>query len=352
MLKKMLKHSPHLYAVAQRFYPFTTALPSLLVGRRGSLDYMRSTWSLLWRSILVAGRPINITIEPTNICNLGCPVCETGNGELGRPDRQMTLTEFRTIIGKIGAHTNTLKFYFMGEPFLNSSSYEMIRVAKESGIPWVTTCTNGEVVDPEQLVMSGVDEVNFQIGGMSQETHQIYRINGNLERVMNNLRETIDLRRKNRTRLHIVCGMILMRHNESEVKIFRQIMDKIGVDEAVIVDPCVRTVAQGMRYLPRDERHWYYDPRSFSDGILRPRSIPKNSCQWIYYSMVIHSNGDIVPCCRDAKGEYVMGNILNQSLEDIWNNERYSAFRRELSNNQAQVSICRLCSGYPASVLR
>lgn len=352
MFKKIFKEMPRLYAFAQRIYPFTTMVPALLSGRRGSVDHLKSSWSLLCRSPFVAGRPVNITIEPNNTCNLRCPVCETGNGELGRPNRQMTLSDFRTIIQKVGSHTNALMFYFMGEPFLNNEAYRMIRAAKEAGIPWVTTCTNGELVDPEQLVMSGIDEVNFQIGGISQETHQIYRIKGDLTRVMRNMRETVRLRHKHGARLRIICGMILMRHNEHEKELFQDVMDEIGLDEALIIDPCVRTIGQGMLYLPKDERHWYYDPHAFRAGILRPRSIPKNGCHWIYYSMAIHSNGDVVPCCRDPKGGYVMGNLLNEDLKDIWNGERYRTFRHELLSNQGRMNICSLCSGYPASALK
>lgn len=350
--KKKIKQFRGPYTLIQRCYPFISLLSALLVGRRGSLDHLRSTWSLLCRSPLVAGRPVNITIEPTNTCNLRCPVCEAGSGRLGRTNRHMALDEFRTIIAKIGPHTNTLMFYFMGEPFLNRDAYQMIRCAKQAGIPWVTTCTNGDVVDPEQLVTSGIDEVSFQIGGMSQETHQVYRINGNLDRVLWALKETMRLRCKLGVKLRVCSGMILMRHNEHEINRFYQAMKKIGVDEAIIVDPCVRTIEQGALYLPRDKRHWYYDPQAFETGTLRPRSVPRNTCPWIYYSMAIHANGDVVPCCRDATGKFVMGNMLTQGLDEVWNGDRFKKFRRMLFKDQSSMSICNLCSSYPASQLR
>lgn len=352
IFKKKFKRSSRIYALAQSIYPFTTLISAVLRGRRGGWDHLRSTWSMITRSTFVAGLPVNITIEPTNACNLRCPVCETGSNEIGRPLRHMTLIEFQAIIKKIACHTNTLLFYFMGEPFLNRDAYQMIQAAKKAGIPWVTTCTNGDVVDPEQLVLSGIDEVSFQIGGISQETHSIYRVNGGIERVLHNMRETVRLRRKYGIKLRVVCGMILMRHNEHEVGMFKQVMSDMGVDEAIIVDPCVRTVAQGKLFLPSDERHWYYDPNAFRSGILRPKIIRDNRCDWIYYSMVIQANGDIVPCCRDPKGEYVMGNILNQNLEDIWNGESYRAFRYRVLNNKSEMSLCRICSGYPASSLK
>ena len=60
-------------------------------------------------------------------------------------------------------------------------------------------------------------------------------------------------------------------------------------------------------------------------------------------------NGDVVPCCRDPKGEMVMGNLLTQDLDDIWNGKRYVVFREQLHKDQSQIKICQLCSSYPVS---
>jgi radical SAM protein with 4Fe4S-binding SPASM domain len=187
---------------------------------------------------------------------------------------------------------------------------------------------------------------------MSPETHSIYRIKGDLNRVFRNIEETIRLRNEQGSSLRIVCGMILMKHNEHEVELFRQTMDEFGVDEAEIIDPCVRTVAQGKTYLPTDERHWYYDPKSFYAGQLRPRVPPVNLCPWLYYSLTIQVNGDVVPCCRDPKGKHIMGNLLDQDFDVIWNGNQFLTFRRALLSNQAQIGICRLCSSYPASTIK
>lgn len=351
-IKRMIKKSPVLYRMALNAYALILSLKGLFSGRRGAWDYLLSTLSMMRRSSNIAGRPMNITIEPTNICNLHCPVCETGAGILQRPKRNMTLEEFKVIIDKVSQHANTLMFYFMGEPFMNKESYDMIRYAKGKGIPFVTTCTNGDFVNPEKLVKSGIDEVSFQIGGMTQETHQTYRIGSRLERVFKNLKETVRLRNEMLSNMRILCGFILMKHNEHEVEEFRRTMSQTGVDEAVVIDPCVRTVEQAREMLPTDKGHWYYDPEALDKGILSPRILPDNECSWIYYSMTIQANGDVVPCCRDAKGDFVMGNLLTQSLDEIWNGEQFRAFRERLHKNQRQIGICKLCSGYGVSQIK
>ena len=264
----------------------------------------------------------------------------------------MPFDTFKTILDKVSPHTNTLMFYFMGEPFLNKDAYQMIRYAKDEGIPWVTTCTNGDAVNPIKLIESGIDEVFFQIGGMCNETHGIYRINSNFDRVMSRLKETINLRRERSSALRINCGFILMKHNEHEVEQFKQTMTELGVDEAQVIDPCVRTVEQGHKYLPTDRKHWIYDEGEFKQGRLVPKYLAHNSCPWIYYSLTIHVNGNVVPCCRDPRGEEVVGNLLEQDLDQVWNSEKMQNFRDRLHQNQGQINICRLCPSYPASQLK
>ncbi len=329
---------------------FLYGFRGLLSKRRGSLDHLKSTISLLQKSTFVRGRPMNLTIEPTNLCNLECPVCETGAGVLGRTQGHMSFDIFKTIIDKVAVHTNSLMFYFMGEPFLNKSAYQMIRYAKDQGIPFIDTCTNGDAVNAKKLIESGIDRVSFQIGGMTQETHQIYRINSNIERVFKNLRETLQLKKQYNSPIKVHCGFILMKHNEHEVDLFKKTMSEYGVDQAQIVDPCIRTLKQ-THMLPTDRKHWIYDEASLNQGILKPKDSPNNLCPWIYYSLVIHVNGDVVPCCRDPKGIEIMGNIITQSLDDIWNGAKFKDFRERINTNQKKVSICRLCSSYPASAI-
>jgi radical SAM protein with 4Fe4S-binding SPASM domain len=350
-LKRAIRNNPRAYKLASRPLGLWRGVVGLARGRRGARDHVLSTLSLAARSTRVLGRPMNVTIEPTNVCNLECPVCETGAGILGRPGGHMTLEQFRTIVDRVAPHTNTLLFYFMGEPFMNRHAYEMIRYAKRKGIPFVTTCTNGDPVDPEQLVDCGIDEVSFQIGGMTQQTHQAYRVNSRLERVMANLERTVRVRDARRPAMRIEAGFILMKHNEHEVEPFVAAMRRLGVRPNVI-DPCVRTVEQGRQMLPSDRAHWYYDPQAFEQGVLRPRMLPDNDCPWIYYSITVQVNGDVVPCCRDPKGLEVVGNLLSQSLDEVWNGARYRAFRERLLKDQGGIEICRLCSAYGVSAIQ
>jgi radical SAM protein with 4Fe4S-binding SPASM domain len=309
-------------------------------------DLALSTPSAILKSGRAFGRPVHLTIEPTNTCDLRCPVCETGSGIMRRPKGHMSLDDFKSVIDKLAGHVNILFFYFMGEPFLNKDAYAMIKYASQRGI-FVSTCTNGHFVDPKAVIESGIGEISFQIGGMTQETHGIYRVRGNLRKTLDNLVATIEEKKKHpESQTKISLGFIVMKHNEHEIEDFLKFAKEAGVDEAEVIAPCVRTLEQGRELIPQDDKYWLYDREAFEKGILRPKLVPDNRCDWLYYSTTIQWNGDVVPCCRDTQGDVVMGNIFKQDFGEIWNGKKYKSFRKKVGRDQKNLELCRLCSGY------
>ena len=290
--------------------------------------------------------PVHLTIEPTNLCNARCPVCETGNGSMERTGGMLDERLYRHLIDEVGPTTAILMFYFMGEPFLHRQSYDMIRYARSKDM-YVETCTNGDYADAKGIVYSDVNEVSFQIGGMTAETHRVYRVRSDLDRVRKNLYDLLDERRKHpASNVQINVGFIVMRHNEHQVPDFLRWAKEIGVDRANVIDPCVRTVSQGHEMLPTDRKYWFYDEEAFERGVLRPKVVPSNECTWIWNSTTINWDGTVVPCCRDPHGKHVFGNAFERPLRQIWNDEPIKRFRRRIASAQNQVDICELCSGY------
>ena len=315
---------------------------------RGWKDYLLNGFSCVMGSGRALGLPVHVTIEPATVCNLKCPVCETGANCLGRLGKLMTLEEYRTILGALPGSVGAMMLYFMGETFLNPDAYEMISIAQERGIS-VETCTNGDFVDPERLVHSGIDRISFQMDGASAATHGTYRIGSDFERVEANLRRTLEIRNaKGLKKPTVTAGLIVMRHNVHEIDTFRKkALNEWGVDGVDIISPCVRNYEQGIEMIPDDDSFWLYDKKAFEEEhALRPRySLPWYGCSWLYFSLTVQVNGDVVPCCRDPKGEYVLGNVFRQPVEEIWNSKQIRRLRRDIRKKKTPP-LCNLCSGF------
>ena len=315
-------------------------------GAKGWPSFVWNTAMATYRQVGPLMPPVHIAIEPTNACNAKCPVCETGKNEMYRTKGMLDKQAYESFVTRVSKHTNSLLYYFMGEPFLNKHAYDMIRFTRQKDI-YVETCTNGDFVDAKGVIYSDINKISFQLGGMTEETHQRYRVASSLAKAHKNLHELIEERRKNPdSNVQIEVGFIVMRHNEHEVPAFLKWAEEIGVDIANVVDPCVRNMMEAYAYLPQDRKYWYYDDEAFDRGVLTPKVLPHNECVWIWNSMQINWNGDAVPCCRDPNGLHVLGNVFEDGLMGVFNGKKARDFRRRILTDQGNVDICRLCSGY------
>lgn len=63
------------------------------------------------------------------------------------------------------------------------------------------------------------------------------------------------------------------------------------------------------------------------------------------FLLVITVLGNVLPCFEDFHEENIMGNIGEQSLKEIWENERFNSFRANLQKGLRHLeSPCRNCN--------
>src|SRR5437773_962040 len=119
----------------------------------------------------LASWPSRLTVEATNFCNLRCPACYTGLGEVGRPRSDLPLEAFRRLISELGPYLIEVEFYNWGEPLLAPALCDMIAVAYGAGIS-TTVSTNlsfrFDEAQAERLISSGVSVLGVSIDGASQ----------------------------------------------------------------------------------------------------------------------------------------------------------------------------------------
>lgn len=82
-------------------------------------------------------------------------------------------------------------------------------------------------------------------------------------------------------------------------------------------------------------------------GLVRvPRANRKRVCVRASVNCVIAFNGDVLLCCNDYLGEYVLGNLKEKSLKEIWNSPEVVELHRELRGGYFRKDICKKCTGY------
>jgi len=295
--------------------------------------------NILW------GRPAILTVEPTNVCNLRCPLCTTGNGEMERPGGRMTLNTFRNILDIIGKDIFFLLLYHQGEPYLNKDFLEFVRLAKTQNI-YCTTSSNGHYFTEQSItatIDSGLDSMIVSIDGVTQKTYAKYRVMGSLEKVVNGSKLFIKLKKERKSKTPLIAWQFLvMKHNEHEIPAIKKLAKEVGVDRLLIKTIEVRNEQEAAEWLPQKDQYRRYD---FDGRHLQVKNSHKKSCPRPWLSTLINWDGTLVPCCFDKNGHYAMGNINRvKTLDDIWRGEKFEEFRHTLSANRKSIDMCRNCN--------
>jgi MoaA/NifB/PqqE/SkfB family radical SAM enzyme len=146
--------------------------------------------SKIIRKPVVWGLPVSYSIEPTNHCNLKCPECPSGLGELTRPLGLLSVDDFKKMIDQISDTGFYVQLFFQGEPYINKNLPEMIRYAQSKNI-YVSISTNGHFVSEKtvyNIVENAPDKLIFSMDGLNEESYQNYRVGGTFKKADKGLR--------------------------------------------------------------------------------------------------------------------------------------------------------------------
>jgi MoaA/NifB/PqqE/SkfB family radical SAM enzyme len=322
-------------------------LRSLTPRRVGNIIKTSSSFliSALLNKPIVWGVPPVLTIEPTNQCNLHCPLCTTGSGEMERTAGRMDLDTYEKIIKYMGKDIFFMLIYHQGEPYMNKNFFDFVEIAKQNNI-YVTTSTNGHYFTDQNIkktLDSGLDSMIISLDGITQESYEKYRVGGQLERVLDGTaRLMTEKKRLNMRTPNVALQFLVMKHNENEIPEVKKIADQLGVDRLLIKNIEVRSLSEAKKWLPADKKFRRYD---FDGQKYSVKGIDKNSCTRPWLSTLINWDGTFVPCCFDKNGEHPMGDVHKISdVNNIWTGKEFTNFRTRLLQDRKSIDICRNCN--------
>jgi radical SAM protein with 4Fe4S-binding SPASM domain len=292
------------------------------------------------------GYPVSISFEPTTSCNLRCPECPSGLREFTRPTGMLQQDFFRQTIDEIHKELLYLVFYFQGEPYLNPDFLSMVRYARNKGI-YTATSTNAHYLTDQkarETVESGLDRLIISIDGTTQDVYEQYRVGGKLEKVLEGARNIVKWKRELKSKTPFVFFQFLVvKPNEHQIEAVKQLAREVGVDQVRFKTAQVYDYQTDPNQLiPTLDKYSRY--RRDKTGEMRIKSGLQNHCWRLWSGNVITWDGLVVPCCFDKDAMHQLGNMKMQSFKDIWHNENYRQFRRELMTSRKNIDICANCS--------
>jgi len=313
-----------------------------------SVNYIK----FLARNPHLSSFPSILMMEPTNYCNLRCPLCPTGNGTIRAPRGFMSFDSYKRIIDEVGDYLLNLTLYNFGEPFLNKSLLDMVEYAKKKRI-FIRISTNGHFLDGrekiERLVKSGLDHIIIALDAATEDTFQKYRKKGDFKKVVENIKKLVKQKKARKSRTpYIELLFVVMKHNEKEIPVIRKIAGDIGVDRLKLKTASLiyhsKNDKRGIGdYLPENKKRGRY---KFKEGAIIENKKIKDACKWLWVGSVVNWDGAVVPCCYDPHRTLEMGNAFGgNNLRRVWCGSKYTGLRKLILRNKKAVDICRKCPG-------
>ncbi len=155
------------------------------------LNFWRIEMQLRAGKSKVQGYPYEWEIDTTNICQLKCPLCHTGLGNIHRDKGTMHFDTYTKVIDEIRDYCIWLSLYSWGEPFLNKEIDKFVAYAHQAKIATIISSNLNKPLTPqmaESLIRAGLDVLIVSIDGTTQEVYEQYRVTGRLDRVIDNLK--------------------------------------------------------------------------------------------------------------------------------------------------------------------
>lgn len=344
---------------------------------------------LINKGVTVAPGPGTVSINLTHLCNLRCKMC----GQWRRRDiyrrETLPLAKLKKLIDDIsGFHPKI--YLWGGEPLLYPEFSGLIRYLKEKK-QYTIVNTNGVLLKryAAEMVELRVEGLDISIDGPPEIHDEIRGVPHTFEKVIDGLRVLRELRRKSGQRKPMVKAITTiseMNHDKLEETL--DILESIDLFDAIIFNLGWFTTEKigratdriFQKYLGCGSTSWKdfvgalgkVDPekvKSFMEIVssrhrkgklpiffipslgpeeveeyyLRPSSfLGRQKCSSPWSNLEIRPNGDAT-FCPDFP-DYIIGNILEEPFEEIWNGDKAKKFRGLLIKN-GLFPLCSRCCG-------
>lgn len=318
------------------------------------LNLARTEYERRMRRIDVRGRPYILFLDPCNYCNLRCPLCPTGLNDLQRDQAMLSVEHFKRYFNPHAEYLFEVILHNWGESFINKNVYEMIKYAQSKNVG--TNISSNFVIvnsdDIDRILDSGLEYLIISLDGTDKKSYNKYRLRGDFDRVVANVRELIRRRNARGQRYPMVeWQFIVMKQNEHQIGTAELMAKDLGVD-------LLRFIPVGLPFDARNRaqlaEEWYpvtvagRSPSTHEEQSFGQANKP-SPCFYLYRSMTINPDGKVSPCCVVNSSRYDFSDLTKTSeidVGEVWNNPKFRSGRSLFSSENCadfQTTVCDGC---------
>lgn len=247
----------------------------------------------------------------------------------------MEIDLFKKIIDQAKLIAEEAIFHVVGEPLLHPELEQYIDYTLAAGMK-IMLVTNGTLLNVENTKMiasKNIRQVNISLQAiqtLEQKELYLQEIFEFVKHFQNNNNGFINLRLWN----------VFSVENSW---IIEQINNYFKVD---IILPKTLEELKHWKSFPMAKNTYLHIDSSFEwPDLQKPVIQTKGSCYGLDAQFAILVDGSVVPCCLDSEGAVTLGNIKNDTLEEILLSPRAQSMRKGFQQKVLVEELCQRC-GY------
>lgn len=378
-------------------YLVKSILPNRLLFYVRRARSLTSAWNYWSAYVFKDGRanpPAALTFELTYRCNLKCRMCPQATDLLNpesvlreqmKENKELSTEEVINVIDQAGAMGVKRITITGGEPFVRRDIMEILSAVKRNRMACYIISNGGLMSEryAMEIVKIGVDKITFSLDGPEDIHNDIRQNSHQFQDLLNAIRslqaekkaqrrnipdltlnmtvsamnagrlsEMVEIATQEKVNLNY--GFLFYTSKEMEQRTRKVYQATGGKMEDQDVLMSLRTVdvnvltkdikkaekKAAMMHVKINFQPYIKEPEDLYCRFYDDNHAYVNTCFYPWFATRINPYGDVYPCQMNVKS----GNVREKKLPDIWNNDIYIRFRKELRSVGIWPKCAKCCA--------
>lgn len=266
-----------------------------------------------------------VYIEITNKCNLSCSFCLNDS----REKQEMDLVQFEEILKKINKYTDYIYLHVKGEPLIHSNLDQILELTRKYN-KLVNITTNGVFLKEKIKILkrfTNIRQINISLHSENKKYNYI-------EDIFESVDELNDT--------FIVYRFWTLKDNKLDGKMLnylKKIKNKYNLSEDEY-----KKILNDNNFKIKDNIYINKDKEFIWPNIKNKYFKEEGFCHGLKQQVGILVDGTVTICCLDSFGSTKIGNIFEDSLENILKSELVSKILKGFNDRKVYLDMCKHCS--------
>ncbi|MCV3410301.1 SPASM domain-containing protein [Campylobacter lari] len=271
-----------------------------------------------------------IYIELSDICGLKCDFCPSQKAQR----KQMSLENFEKICKSVLNHAKLFTFHVLGDPLRISNLKEYLEIALKYDMQ-IELTTSGFYFNDEKIKLildsKNVRQINISLGAFLSQSKM------SLKEYFEPILKLIFLHLENKNNSFINLRLWNLDKNFNPSFENEKIYD--------FLEQIFKVKIQKQKAKNRLERHIIlHQAKLFKWPSLKDEIIRESGCcHALNGQIAILSDGTLVPCCLDVKGDIKLGNCFEKDFNELLNSSLYMELKEGFKQGILKAELCKRC---------